>query len=221
MIAQTRQAFGASSICAKHSCPQPALSGQREHSLSLSSSFPTVALKAAFPAATRTAAGLCVSGHETSLSPRDFRYVRRARRRPTITKPAAAITKVIRMYFMGRSFPAPLPERSMPKPETAPFQRPKRIRLHVKDCLPNSGRGVLFLGRFHAVKTTSSAPHLAVTGLTVLRDASYSTTRAFPAICLKKWRSAAGWLPRRTLHPHFDLILRERPRCATPSHPDV
>src|ERR1700746_3269823 len=109
MMVQTRQAFGASWICAKHSCPQASFSGQREHSLSVSCSFPSVALKAAFPAATRTAAGLCVSGHETSLFPRNFRYVRRARRNSTITATAAATNNVIRIYFIGRSFLAPPP----------------------------------------------------------------------------------------------------------------
>src|SRR6202521_3618215 len=138
MIVQTRQAFGASWICAKHSCPQASLSGQREHSLNLSGSFPTVVFQANFPAATRTAAGLCVSGHETSLFPRNFRYVRRARRRPTITETPAAITKVRRMYFIGRSFPAPPPGQPRPKHETTPFQLPERIRLQAKDCSLNS-----------------------------------------------------------------------------------
>jgi hypothetical protein len=66
MIVQTRQAFGASWTCAKQSCPQAPLSGQREHSLNRRCSFPTVASSAAFPAATRTAAGRWVSGHETT-----------------------------------------------------------------------------------------------------------------------------------------------------------
>src|SRR6266851_753161 len=132
MIVQTRQAFGASRICAKHSCPQASFSGQREHSLNLSSSFPTDAFKATFPAATRTAAGLCVSGHETSLFPRNFTYVRRARRSLTITKTAAIIAKVIRVYFIGRSLPAQAPRQPGHEPEIAPFQRPERIRLQVK-----------------------------------------------------------------------------------------
>src|SRR5947207_14324310 len=108
MMVQTRQAFGASWICAKHSCPQASFSGQREHSLNLNCPFLSVALKAAFPAATRTAAGWCVSGHETSLFPRNFRYVRSARRNPATTRTAAAIASVRRMYSMGRSFSARL-----------------------------------------------------------------------------------------------------------------
>src|ERR1700674_5378759 len=137
MIVQTRPALGASWICAKHSWPQASLSGQREHSLNLSGLSPPAAFKATFPAPTRTAAGLCVSGHETSRFPRKFRYVRRARRRPTITKTAAAITKVIRMYFMGRSFPAQAPRQPGPKLEIAPFQRPEGSRLQAKDASLN------------------------------------------------------------------------------------
>jgi hypothetical protein len=177
MIVQTRQGFGASWICAKHSRPQASLSGQREHSLNLSGSFPTVAFNATFPAATCTAAGLCVSGHETSLFPRNFRYVRRARRRPTITKTAAAIIKVIRMYFMGRSLPAPSPGHQRPKHETAPFHRPERIRLQVKDCSLTPTRSAS-LSRFYPLISTSLALHLAVTGLTLSRDAGHSTARA-------------------------------------------
>ena len=48
-IVKTRQARGASSICCRHSCPQASFSGQREHSLNLSCSCPSVASQRRIP----------------------------------------------------------------------------------------------------------------------------------------------------------------------------
>ena len=131
MMVHTRQAFGASWICAKHSCPQASFSGQREHSLNLNCPSPSVALKAAFPVATRTAAGWCVSGHQISLFPRNFKYVRRARRKPTTTRTVAPIANVRRMYFMVAPFGA-ASRTTRTKPAIAPFHRPLTIRLQAK-----------------------------------------------------------------------------------------
>src|SRR6266702_3629370 len=143
--------------------------------------------QAFFPAATRTAAGLCVSGHETSLFPRNFRYVRRARRNSTITATAAATKNVIRTYFIGRSFLAPPPGRPGPMPELAPFQRPKRIRFTSETSFTELDPGGFSLAAFHVLTTTSPATNLAVTGLTLLRDAGHSPARKR---ALEQWKTA-------------------------------
>lgn len=74
---------------------------------------------------------------------------------------------------MGRSLPAPPPGRPGPN-QTAPFQRSERIRLRGKDYSQNSVPETS-LGRFHAFITTSLPLPLAVTGLTLLRDAGHAT----------------------------------------------
>jgi len=165
MIVHTRQALGASWIWVKHSCPQASLSGQREHSLNFNCSFPIVASKAAFPAATRTAAGRCVSGHETSLFPRNFRYVRRARQSATTARTITAIASIKRMYFMGRSIGRHLQTtkaQACISATSATHENP----IASERSFRNSVLEVLSLGRFHVVINTSVDLRLAVTGLT-------------------------------------------------------
>jgi hypothetical protein len=72
MIVQTKQAFGASWICARTLLPagfpfRPTRTLTQPELAVPNTRF----FRAAFPAATRTGAGWCVSGHETSLFPRN------------------------------------------------------------------------------------------------------------------------------------------------------
>src|SRR5450759_2905733 len=60
---------GRTSICLKHSCPQPPLIGHREHSLSRSQGSSKIACMPIDLAATSTTAVLCVSGQVTRLVP--------------------------------------------------------------------------------------------------------------------------------------------------------
>jgi hypothetical protein len=91
-------------------------------------------------------------------------------------------------------------------PELAPFPRPKRIRLQAKhrslDWIPEASPG-----RFHVLTTTSPATHLAVTGLTLLRDAGHSPTRKRALVTRKNGPERLQSGPFAMLAAHAAICL--------------
>src|ERR1019366_2500206 len=69
---RTRQPSGEASICERHSWPQPAISGQREHAESRKRGVRATPLQAARRLSTGTPAGRWFSGHVITRSPRYF-----------------------------------------------------------------------------------------------------------------------------------------------------
>src|ERR1017187_3903915 len=74
MMLRTRQSAPDSWISLRHSCPHPALSGQREHSLNRNSGALPNTVAAACAASTTTPAGRLVSGHVMTRWPRYFNH---------------------------------------------------------------------------------------------------------------------------------------------------
>src|ERR1017187_10863744 len=70
---RTRQSWGDAATWARHSCPHPARSGQREQEESRNSSVLLRAVAAACLASTTTPAGLRLSGQVITRLPRYFR----------------------------------------------------------------------------------------------------------------------------------------------------
>src|SRR5664280_1723833 len=75
MTLRTRQSAPDSRTSLRHSCPHPAFSGQREHSLSRNSGALPNTVAAACAASTTTPAGRLVSGHVITRWPRYFNQV--------------------------------------------------------------------------------------------------------------------------------------------------
>src|SRR6266545_5362407 len=90
---RTRQSSGAAATSRRHSCPQPAFSGQREQELSFKSGAERRAVAAACPAFTRTPAGWRFSGQVITRAPWN-RVQARTRRTARKTTTAAATTTV-------------------------------------------------------------------------------------------------------------------------------
>src|SRR5436309_14502070 len=75
MILRTRQSAPDCRISLRHSCPHPARSGHREHSLKRNCGvLPSVAVRL-LATSTATPAGRLVSGHVTTRGPRNFHQI--------------------------------------------------------------------------------------------------------------------------------------------------
>ena len=87
-----------------------------------------------------------------------------------------------------------------------PFHRPLRIRLQAKHYSLNSVPETP-LGRFHPLITTSAAIPLAVTWLTLLRDAGHSPTRKRAPIQGKAARNRCSSGPFALLAAYAAICL--------------
>ena len=96
MMLRTRQSAPDSLISLRHSCPHPAFSGQREHSLSRNSGALPNTVAAACAASNTTPAGRWFSGHVITRWPRYFHQALPNRHTATPANPTT--TRSIKRY---------------------------------------------------------------------------------------------------------------------------